>query len=564
MASSFMGLYVQRDGLNLAQKGLDITGNNLANVKTEGYTRQRLDLVSAKISSRTLGYDNSIFLAGAGVEGQGVTQTRDALLDDKYRKYSTVLGDLNIKSNTLSDVEDAIDDIENDEAGFARALSEFKASWQSFSSSGTDQDDLANVAKNAAQNAINVLKNFSTRMDSISEDTYSDIETTVTRINTILETCAKLNEQIKASYVQLNDVYDKGYGFEADINYGPLELKDTMNYLLDELSEYTDMSAEIEADGTFTIQICGIDAVKNDEYAKVTISEDTTPTNLRLSITDIKTNSTWKNIRCECEGGDADLVAQINHAIDEGNFTLAKNLEDQLVAGGVPADYQRLFPSTDFTDMMTGGTIKGGLDMYNGKGMYADPGKNAYNGIPFYKATMDALATAIAEEFNAIYDGYDFKMFDFRPGLENTAEGLIISEEWQNNPLQAVHPAGTEEGDYNYDEITNLHINKILSVFEAKHLIGKEAVPYTFEEFVSHYGNTIGSQLEGVNKSAESSGIMFNSVSDARDSVMGVSTDEEGVNMLTYQKWYNAMSRMVNALDELLDKLINNTGRVGL
>ncbi|MBQ8568208.1 MAG: hypothetical protein IJ446_03225 [Oscillospiraceae bacterium] len=564
MASSFMGLYVQRDGLNLAQKGLDITGNNLANVKTEGYTRQRLDLVSAKISSSTLGYDNSIFLAGAGVEGQGVTQTRDALLDDKYRKYSTVLGDLEVKSNVLSDVEDAIDDIENDEAGFARALSEFKAAWQSFSSSGTDQDDLANVAKNAAQNAINVIKNFSSRMDSISDDTYSDVETTVTRINTILETCAKLNEQIKASYVQLNDVYDKGYGFEADINYGPLELKDTMNYLIDELSTYTDISAVTEADGTFTIQICGVDAVKNDEYAKMTISEDTTPTNLGLSITDLKTNAAWRNIRCECDGADADLVAEINHAIDEGNFTLAKNLEDKLVEGGVPADYQRLFPTTEITGMMTGGTLKGGLDMYNGKGMYADAGKNAYNGIQYYKATMDALATSIAEEFNAIYDGYDFKMFDFRPGYENTAAGLIIADEWQENPLQAVHPAGIDEEDYNYDELTNVHINKILSVFEATHLVGKETVPYTFEDFVAHYGNTIGSQLEGVNKSSESSEIMFNSVSDARDSIMGVSTDEEGVNMLTYQKWYNAMSRMVNALDELLDRLINSTGRVGL
>ena len=45
---------------------------------------------------------------------------------------------------------------------------------------------------------------------------------------------------------------------------------------------------------------------------------------------------------------------------------------------------------------------------------------------------------------------------------------------------------------------------------------------------------------------------------------MGVSTDEEGVHMLVYQKWYNAMSRMTTTLDDLLDKLINNTGRVGL
>ena len=55
-----------------------------------------------------------------------------------------------------------------------------------------------------------------------------------------------------------------------------------------------------------------------------------------------------------------------------------------------------------------------------------------------------------------------------------------------------------------------------------------------------------------------------NGLLDARDDVSGVQMDEEGINMLNYQKWYNASSRMVTALDDLLDKLINGTGRVGL
>ncbi|MDE7289960.1 MAG: flagellar basal body protein, partial [Oscillospiraceae bacterium] len=40
MASSFMGLYVQRDALKIAQKALDLTGNNISNIHTEGYSRQ--------------------------------------------------------------------------------------------------------------------------------------------------------------------------------------------------------------------------------------------------------------------------------------------------------------------------------------------------------------------------------------------------------------------------------------------------------------------------------------------------------------------------------------------
>ncbi|MBQ7980149.1 MAG: flagellar hook-associated protein FlgK, partial [Oscillospiraceae bacterium] len=58
--------------------------------------------------------------------------------------------------------------------------------------------------------------------------------------------------------------------------------------------------------------------------------------------------------------------------------------------------------------------------------------------------------------------------------------------------------------------------------------------------------------------------IMLTSVETSRSEVMDVSMDEEGINMMNYQKWYNAISRMITTLDEALDKLINGTGRVGL
>ena len=50
----------------------------------------------------------------------------------------------------------------------------------------------------------------------------------------------------------------------------------------------------------------------------------------------------------------------------------------------------------------------------------------------------------------------------------------------------------------------------------------------------------------------------------ARSEIMDVSMDEEGVNMMNYQKWYNAISRMITTMDEALEKLINGTGVVGL
>ena len=104
MPSSFLGLYVQREALLISQKALDITGNNISNINTPGYTRQRVDICSIANAKGTLGYDTSISLAGMGSEAVGVAQIRDRLLDNKVRVYSGDLCDVGIKVNTLSDV----------------------------------------------------------------------------------------------------------------------------------------------------------------------------------------------------------------------------------------------------------------------------------------------------------------------------------------------------------------------------------------------------------------------------------------------------------------------------
>ena len=87
MASSFLGLYVQREALLISQKALDITGNNISNINTEGYTRQRVDICSVANVKGTLGYNTSVTLAGKGSDVVGVAQIRDKLLDKKVRNY---------------------------------------------------------------------------------------------------------------------------------------------------------------------------------------------------------------------------------------------------------------------------------------------------------------------------------------------------------------------------------------------------------------------------------------------------------------------------------------------
>jgi flagellar hook-associated protein 1 FlgK len=74
----------------------------------------------------------------------------------------------------------------------------------------------------------------------------------------------------------------------------------------------------------------------------------------------------------------------------------------------------------------------------------------------------------------------------------------------------------------------------------------------------------LGVQSAVASRNLDIQSVITTQVDAARDSVAGVNIDEEMTNMLSYQHAYSAAGRLVTAIDEMLDKLINGTGRVGL
>lgn len=85
----------------------------------------------------------------------------------------------------------------------------------------------------------------------------------------------------------------------------------------------------------------------------------------------------------------------------------------------------------------------------------------------------------------------------------------------------------------------------------------------TFANFMNHVSTTLANDSLNNTMSLKSSVTVLNGLQDSRDSVSGVSLDEEASNMMTYMSAYNAAARLMTALDEALNTLINNTGLVG-
>lgn len=709
-----MGLYVQREALNSAQKALDITGNNISNVKTAGYSRQRLDVCSIANTGYNLLYNTGVSLAGQGVDNVGVGQYRDALIDEKVRSYTTLDNNYNVKDVVMKDVETALDNIESKEYGFAANLANFKSALQSFATDEANRKELANVTFRAAESVTQQIRYMNSRLDDISNQTKSDANISVDRVNRIFESMANLNKQITNSYVQMNYMEMTANSYQVDNDYGPLELKDQMNLLIDELASFGDVSFNEEKNGSFTITFAGQVAVHNDEYAQMTMTiEDPDPLYMGFKITsagkyipkedrydglmnadlwkklatnkgmtnreyvqqtketvDItgkdklqggalrgyldvyngegvfnstdmtafnsqiknypdEINSLLKDISANIAAGDADKVNEAVEKLkeygevdyDAANGTVKFSGETVVDANGYAqiaikdenttpgklafavsgtksdADWTAVGDadaiaadvrangtdlSTDAADYPEGSKLGEALTQMNVNVPLQSQYANDFQGIEYYRDMLNAFTATLTKSFNEIYkdfkdaNGEPLELFtytkdDGSKSFRTAAADIKVTDTWRKLPSLLAQPEQYVDGkEEDMDELNNDYIHKCLAIFENVSLEygddetgKKDPLKMTLEKFVSHISDNLGTQIEGNAKILKTTDIMLESVSDARDEVMGVSVNEEGINMLNYQKWYNAIARMVTTLDEALDKMINDMGVVG-
>ena len=106
MRPTFMGLETAKRGLMVNQKAIDIVGNNITNMQTKGYTRQRLDTVSVQVYGGMGGFQtSSIPLAGQGVDMLGVAQIRNPYLDSKFREQYGEVGYYDQRTAIMQELE---------------------------------------------------------------------------------------------------------------------------------------------------------------------------------------------------------------------------------------------------------------------------------------------------------------------------------------------------------------------------------------------------------------------------------------------------------------------------
>lgn len=512
MRPTFLAFQTASRALAASKAHIDITGNNIANVNTEGFTRQRVDLSSISSSSYTQRYAVPGATMGYGVEVSGVTQTRDPFLDSRFRTQNAEAAQYDNILKGLSDLEGIFDEIEN--AGLQSEMSNFINQLQILSQSPTSAD-FALVARTAAQKVTQILNIYSNQTEQVREQQIFDLKNVVidNDFNTTVKGIASLNQQIR-----------------EEVTHGnvPNELYDKRNVLIDKLSALAPIRVTTQPEK---------------------ISEGLTIENLNISLVDPTSGA---------------AIGLVQNGLFNTLTTTEKDGELRIQINQSFGDAPK-----DITAYITSGTIKGHLDLINGRGAYATGAQNTFRGTLYYKSAMDTFAGNFAELMNGLNKldpaNPDKPLFESKDGsVDITAGNIRISQAWMDNPNHITTTEKTTPGgaDNILKMIAALN-GKMDFRMDPKNPSSPVLFSGTTGEYLSGLSGELALDVELNTNFSDTANNVLYTLSTSRDAISGVSLDEEGINLMAYQKSYNAAARYFTVLDEAVDKIINGMGIVG-
>lgn len=234
---TFDSFTTARLGIYAAQHGLRVTGNNISNINTMGYTRQRVDQVSFKTGGNDRYASFMDRHIGSGALVRSINQIRDPYLDIRYRNTSSSTAYYDTKLSGLQEIAAILDEVgkggkDGDDAtkgdGLLYAqLQELADQLRAYGASPTSDNNT--LIRSAAETLTALFQNYAGRLEQVRKDTEKDLAKNVEGANEILKNIRDLNKSIRDAEL---------HGDKA------LELRDERNRQIDALSEYMHIKVE--------------------------------------------------------------------------------------------------------------------------------------------------------------------------------------------------------------------------------------------------------------------------------------------------------------------------------
>ena len=473
--STFSGLNTATTALFAAQRAMDVTGQNVANVNTDGYSRQRVELqsVGANAVPATWSTSNGV---GQGVNSDHITRIRDSFLEGRAQNEHAATASLTVQDSTLAQVEDAFR--EPTTTGLQSQLTSMWAGWGDVMNNPTDPGARSQVLQRTST-LVAGLRTTSATLDQQWAQNRDSLQTLVRDVNGSAASIADLNTAIRRA---------------TQAGQPANELVDKRDALVLRLSDRIGATATPMDDGTVTVAISGTTLVSGGSSLSLELTGGTHPDDVATDPPTIVT-----------------------------------------VPGG--------------TAIRPGGTADGQLTALTST-------------IPKYRAQLDGVARQLATQLNAVHTaGYDLNgdaggpMFGDGSGtlpvdVSTITAGnltLLVTDGAKLAAAGVAPTAGGPSGD-------NVNADKLYQL-----RLAADGADTTYRKMIV----SLGVEAATATNKLVTQSVISTQVDSARESVSGVSIDEEMTNMLQFQHGYQAAGRLITAIDDMLDTLINKTGLVG-
>ncbi len=574
---SLMGsLYIGTSGLQTSQNALNTTAHNLSNVDTVGYTRQQAqqsekNYVTLSKTASAVSYQQ----VGLGTTYSRVKQIRDYFLDKTYREESGRCMFYEVSTNVMSETESLLGELSGE--AFQTNVSDLWTSIQELAkdpASSVTQGLLVQRCAEFVERANEVYEGLSNYQDNLN----AQIKQQIDKVNDYGKQILELNDKIRS--------IESG-GIEKANDY-----RDTRNMLLDELSQLVNLSWTEEITGNVSVKIEGTDFVKGSMCYEIGLKQDEVtgfytpfwPQNAHYTedefghrnystegalVFDLsRTIST--ELDSDVGGVKAMLLARGDHRANYTDITTDYSAVEQSVIMNIQAEFDQLIHgvTTSINSILAegAGVKQGNLTLSDGtvleNARYCEGQIGGYLRDDEGKPVQMFSKTSAKDGFKQItatdeYGNYgDYWVYVEESATDRdslyTVGSIVINQDIMQKPGML----GFRLEDGSYDKET---VQKLQDAFS------EEA--YTLNPKVQKRTNFIEYYSDLVSQVANS-GYVFQSVyqtqqdtveytQNAREQVIGVSSDEELANMIKLQNAYNASSRYINAVSEMLSHMIS-------
>ena len=543
----FSVLNTAKLGLLSQQQAMQVTGHNIANVQTEGYSRQELRFEA---------------IPNSGVRVAEIKRSHDEFIYSQILGESDSHGRFQVRKDVFEQLEQLLS--ENNGQSLNGSFSNLFSGLQDVATNPTGLPERSNLIAEA-QTLSSVFNNLGESLSQIQQNLDSTISVEVAKINTIAQGIGALNKSIHAN---------------ESSTYKTNDLRDQRDQKVKELSEIIDLNFDNEQDGQISLTLKdGTPLVlKSSVFTMKTLANGNNKSFLDIAVLDVEGNN--KNVTSSLTGGTIKGFLEMRDVEVEG----LKDKLDRLAAGFIQ-EFNEIHQQGFGIDGSTGNnffnplktTVVNNVNNTGSSKLTAANGDPSNISIDKYEITftgsnsisLQNLTTGASSGTFTFTSGSTFNLangfavtISGAPAVgdsyklsasESAAKQFSVSSKILSNSNKISAGLNSRTDGGNARALTDLQSKLVFDNVTLKAGSGT----FTFDEFYSAIVSTVGIQSYASRSTlSQKDGILLQ-LNTRRESISGVSIDEEMINMIKFQQAFNAAARLIGVAEEMMDNLIN-------